>query len=592
MSLYESDIPNKMISEIEPHLVKVFGEMSEDEKKAVLEHMSWVRIKGRDHLFRQNDEGDALYILIHGRVKVFRWEGGKKEALAELSPGDIMGEMALISDDLRNADIVAIRDSHLVSISRERFEDLYAKFPVLGLNISRLLLNRLAPDPTYRKMRRVKNVMVIPGNRHSDVGTFMAEIQRLMPHKSIEIVGNKACGPNYHKLDYQGISFSEVVTLTDHMEKSNDLVFYRTDNEITEWTRFCLRQADEILIVLDTRDSVSREAREFVLMDEEMQAYISVVLLQSHGDLPQYSSVFFQDRTPESHFHLREHSEKDYRRIIRHLTDETTGLVLAGGGARGMAHLGVWKAIRELDLQIDMIGGTSMGAFMGGVMSFDWDFDKIYEICKEIAHSRPSSDFNPIPYVSLIRGSNLDRILKKYYLHHDIEDCIIPFYCISTNLTKVSQHVHTHGNMFKAIRASGSLPGVVPPVPIDQNWHVDGGIIENFPVEYMVERGIKKIIGVSFDPGTNPSTTLTEIPGFRRQITNGLLKSDPEQRIPSVIETVMLSTTAYSQSRQQRSEQLADILITPDVSQYGLLEWKAFEAVVAAGYEVAIRELG
>jgi NTE family protein len=256
-----------------------------------------------------------------------------------------------------------------------------------------------------------------------------------------------------------------------------------------------------------------------------------------------------------------------------------------------MAHLGVWKAIRELNIHIDAIGGTSMGAFLGGVMAFDWDFERIYEICKEIAHSRPSSDFNPIPYASLIRGGNLDKTLKKYYLEHDIEDCIIPFYCISTNLTTVSQHIHSHGNMFKAIRASGSLPGIVPPVPIKNHWHVDGGIIENFPVEHMVEMGMKKIIGVSFDPGTNPSTVHSDIPGLKSQILNGLFKTTPELQIPSVIETVMLSTTANSQSRQKKSEAMVDTLVVPDVSQYGLLEWKSFDKVVEVGYESAMREM-
>ena len=145
--------------------------------------------------------------------------------------------------------------------------------------------------------------------------------------------------------------------------------------------------------------------------------------------------------------------------------------------------------------------------------------------------------------------------------------------------------------MYRAIRASGSIPAVVPPVPIDGHWHVDGGIYDNFPVEEMIQKGIQKIIGVSFLTGEPKLTKHVNVPSVTQQIKHGLFKTDPELKIPSLIENVMLSTTANSYHKQLNAQAKTDWIINPDVSKYGLLEWKCFENVVEIGYQEAMEVL-
>ena len=151
--------------------------------------------------------------------------------------------------------------------------------------------------------------------------------------------------------------------------------------------------------------------------------------------------------------------------------------------------------------------------------------------------------------------------------------------------------VHHRGNMFRAIRASGSLPAIVPPVPIDNNWHVDGGVVDNFPVQEMINQGVDRIIGVSFESGNNPRSPYTEIPSFWNQVNHGLLKRSKDLPIPSIFDAIMLSTTANSALKQKSAEEKVDILITPEVSHFGLLEWAAYDKVITAGYESAIKVL-
>ena len=353
-----------------------------------------------------------------------------------------------------------------------------------------------------------------------------------------------------------------------------------------------MRQSDEILVLVDPQKKLDIESSASYLDDSRILANKTLVLLHPKGkDHPKGTHEFIEKTKCQYHYHIREARKEDLQRLGRHLLDQQIGLVLAGGGARGMAHLGVWRAIKELEIPVDCIGGTSMGAFLGGVMAQDIDTKELHEIVKGIAYSKPSRDINPVPYLSIIRGKNLNKVLKQHYLSYEIEDCIIPFYCISTDLTEVAPFVHHRGNMFKAIRASGSLPGIVPPVPIEGHWHVDGGIIDNFPVREMIRKTIKTIIGVSFNLGDNPSTQHMEIPNMKKQILHGLFKTKDEYNLPSIIEMVMLSTTANSQSRQNQAEKMVDVLIRPDVSEFGLLEWTAFEKVVESGYNAAMEAL-
>lgn len=588
----QTSIPVSFLTVVKQLLWKAFGEVNEDELEAIVKNSLWLTVLGGEKLFAQGDNSDALFLLVHGRMKAFRTQEDKRAVLGEISPGELIGEMGLISEDARNAEIIATRDCHLVKIEKKNFKSLYFRFPNLAWNISRLIIDRFAHPTGRRRPRKIKNVSFIQGNSGGNVDQLIQELFEVQGKRTYHCLTNSITHSDYQRIDAEGRSPGELVSLTNKIEDAYDLIFYRSDDIRTSWTNFCVRQADEIVIVANANQPIQLHLDTLVKEKKRSISSISVVLqYHERNEKPKNTHSRIEHLHPNFHFHLRTGVRKDVERLNRHLTDTSIGLVLAGGGARGMAHVGVWRALRELDIPVDKVCGTSMGAFLGGIMAFDLDARSIYEIVQEIAYSKPSSDINPIPYVSVIRGKNLDRVLKKYYEGKFIEDCVLPFFCISTDLTNIQAATHFTGDMFKAIRASGSLPGIVPPVPIEKCWHVDGGIIENFPVQQMIEWHADKIIGVSFDQGSNPGSGHKDIPTLKSQLLHGLLKRDEAMQIPSIMEAVMLSTTANSQSRQQQSEALVDVLIRPDVGQYGMLEWKAFEKVVEAGYNAAISRL-
>ena len=182
--------------------------------------------------------------------------------------------------------------------------------------------------------------------------------------------------------------------------------------------------------------------------------------------------------------------------MARCLAGVAIGVVFGGGGARGLAHIGVIRALREAGVPIDMIGGTSMGAVIAGALGMGFDWKDILEISRTgwLRH-KPHKEYT-LPFISLIRTRVLDRWAKEVYGDTDIEDMWLNFYCVSCNLTTSETVIFERGPLWKAVRASASLPGVFVPVLRDGNVFVDGAIVNNLPGDIMRKRSCQKVIVV------------------------------------------------------------------------------------------------
>lgn len=196
---------------------------------------------------------------------------------------------------------------------------------------------------------------------------------------------------------------------------------------------------------------------------------------------------------------LQEHKD-DFLRLARILTGQAIGLVLGGGGARGISHVGVIKALEDHGIPVDVIGGTSIGAFVGGLYAKDYDFVPVYGRVKTFA-GRMSSLWRSlfdltIPLTSYLTGHDFNRGIWKAFGDARIEDFWIKYYANSTNLTDSVMEVHTNGYAWKYIRASMTLASLLPPITDDGNMLLDGGYIDNLTVTEMQRRGVKHIIAV------------------------------------------------------------------------------------------------
>jgi NTE family protein len=275
--------------------------------------------------------------------------------------------------------------------------------------------------------------------------------------------------------------------------------------------------------------------------------------------------------------------------------------VLAGGGAKGFAHVGVIKALEEADIDVDFVGGTSIGAIMGMVLALGLDAGKIATAVHKAFLLHPkgnvTGDYNFVPLVSLIKGlrshnATIAAVRDATDADIDMEDTWKTFFVVASNFTTGSEAVLLRGSLARNVIASYAIPGALPPVFIGGNMMYDGGTFNNFPVDVMAQLGAGQIIGVDLSTDHGRMFDIDRVPGTFALLRDKLRPlSKQRYRLPSMPETLLTSSFITSTSKQKAMRKFVDLLFQPRIPRVGLLDWKRYDDVVAAGYNHARKVL-
>jgi NTE family protein len=260
-------------------------------------------------------------------------------------------------------------------------------------------------------------------------------------------------------------------------------------------------------------------------------------------------------------------------------------VVLSGGGARAYAHIGVLKALRELDVAVDLIGGTSMGAVIAAGVAIGWDAQEMDQRIREaFVATSPLSDL-AMPFLALTRGVEVDRRLEQHFGDVEISDLWMPFFCVSTNLTTGLLKEHRAGRLRDALRASISLPGILPPVVEGGEVLVDGALVRNLPADLMRERhdGLTLGVDVAHAAGLEPEDLEFHPKGLQWLTSGGWHKGPP---IVSVL--IRSATLPTAKIMALGVSEHLDVLIAPELDGIGLQDWKAYDRAVEEGYQAAL----
>jgi predicted acylesterase/phospholipase RssA len=302
------------------------------------------------------------------------------------------------------------------------------------------------------------------------------------------------------------------------------------------------------------------------------------------------TAAWLAQRRIDFHVHLREGVASDIGRVVRIVAGRALGLVLAGGAARGFAHLGVYRAMQELDLPVDWIGGTSLGAIMAGALASPHDLDAAVAIAREaFVKGKPFSDFT-LPLVSLISGQRMDRLLRTH-LDLRIADLPTPFYCVSCHLDTGTMHVHERGYLPDALCASAAIPGIIPPAVVDRRLAVDGSVINNLPVDIMQRKPVGTIVAVDLSVDQVVPVDYPRVPSSWAILRGRYLPFARKYRVPGLSTVLLRATELGTLERVRKLGAEADLLLRPPVRQFGMTEVKSFDHIVQAGYQHARQEL-
>ena len=519
-------------------------------------------------------------------------DGGR---VAELGRGDVVGELGLLDDAPRSATVRAVRDSTLATLTAEMFEELVIRSPALMLHVARGVISRLRTQP--RRSGRAASLTVAvtaPLDTGPLLDGIVAEIAKFgsVRHLSSTRVDQILNRPDISQAAAANVGVPRLSELMHEADVGNDHVVLEADPGLTGWTRRSLRQADRVLLIVSAQPGAEERQRIGDLVGqldgvEHVRRMVAIVH-PATTDRPRATDRLLAEVGAHEVVHLRAGHDDHVRRLARLASGHGVGLVLSGGGARGFAHLGALRALRESGVPVDAVGGCSMGAPVAAGIALDFDDAELIALAEKQFHRL--LDYT-VPVVALLKGQRISRNIDDNFGTFDIEDLWLPFYCVSTNLTTSRLHVHRRGPSAVAIRASVAIPGVLPPVPFEGDLLVDGGVLNNLPVQVMrSDSTIGTVIAVDVAPQRGPRARsdfghyVSGVRALRSTVGRG---ASDYPSVSSVLLRSMLTGAVHNQQRSMRDGDV-DLLLQLDLPGVGLLDFERVQEVAQIGYDNAV----
>lgn len=521
--------------------VPLFAGVDDGVLCALEEQAAERRLLAGESLFHQGDPADDLHVVLQGRLRVTVTDGEGTRDVAELGPGAAVGELALLTGAPRAASVRAVRDTRLLTLPGPAFAQRLATDPDLAGSVARELARQvqgsggmpLAPArPALLAIRALGGAAPVREVAHSLA-------HALAPFGAVELLERGTTDD------------------VDAAERRCAHVVLADGGGDEAWSALCARQADRTLLVAPAGSRADGPApdADLVLLGPHDGAELRA-LLDAVG--------------PRAHHRLAtvQHEDPGAQRLARRLVGRSLGLVLSGGGARGYAHIGVLEVLEAEGIVVDRFGGCSMGALIAAMAAAGWGADEIRARCDvELVRRSPFNDYT-LPRVALIRSRKAARMLERLFEGLTIEELPKPLVTVSADLLSSTVVEHRRGSVIEAVGASMSIPGLAPPLARGGQLLVDGGVLNNLPVDALAGAREGPIVAVD----------------VIRQARPGARDSAP---VPSILETLSRATVLGSVERAERNRDLALVVVTPDVQDVQLRDFSALDRAIDAGREAA-----
>ena len=431
--------------------------------------------------------------------------------------------------------------------------------------------------------------------------------------------------------------------LADLEERYGMLLYIADTNVTSPWTQTCISQADCILLVGLAEGSPGMGEYEGFLLGMKTTARKELVLLHvdrystpgltrkwlrnrlwingghhhiqmafrtntepAHPQVKRFSTALKQ-RVQVLQAEIQKYTSRrirqtplysadtpfkgDFHRLARRLCGKSVGLVLGGGGARGISQIGVIRALEEAGIPIDIIGGTSIGAFIGALYARDADVVPMYGRAKKFA-GRMGSMWRfaldlTYPSASYTTGHEFNRGIFKTFGDSQIEDFWLDFYCNTTNISKSRSEYHNSGYVWRYVRASMSLAALIPPMCDEGSMLLDGGYVDNLTVAHMKSLGAETIFAVdvgSLDDNL-PQAFGDSLSGAWALLNRwNPFSSFPNPPTLSEIQARLAYVSSVDALERAKTSP-GCLYMRPPIDPYGTLDFGKFDEIYRVGYE-------
>lgn len=563
--------------------------LTAEQRKCLLDAMTHRHVLRGETLIAAGALPDRLFIVLHGR---FRVEPLHKSGSSQIISRDgIIGAAAFLSGKAVQQTVTASRDSTVLQLERAAFDRIAAACPETFLAILRQFMHDLgepaAPKLTVPASETQRIVTVVQAGGEQVPPGFWSALRRALEHAGATVVD---AGDISRRFGQEAIDRQHLAEMLNGLASEGGPLVCLTDPTLTGWTERAIAQADEVIIAARGPAPVGElsDIERAVLGLHEVRN-LRLVRVHDHRTPTTAGTADWLARIDAfmSH-HVALEDQADFLSLTRFITNRAIGFVAGGGGGLGAAHVGVFRAFSEANVEFDIFGGTSVGAAMLAGFCRLEDAERLDLGAHRIFVESKSFKRFSVPKYGLLDHQNFDRALQREYGEHTlIEDCWRPFFAVATNLSTKSPEIIRRGLVWKAVRASSAIPGMLPPMyTSDGMMLVDGGIMDNAPLDAM--RGLKSgpnvLVHFNTAEARRYKVDYDALPG-RAQLLSGLL--NPFQRLPRAPSpTSVLWRSLLVHQKDDLNLGPGDMELRPPRSRgASVIDFSKHRQVYLAGYE-------
>ncbi|HXW59814.1 MAG TPA: patatin-like phospholipase family protein [Solirubrobacteraceae bacterium] len=544
--------------------VPVLAGLSDELLEALAHQLVELRVRAGEWIMREGEVAESAFIVVGGRVEVLD-ERPPETLIRVLRRGDVLGELALLREGTRSASARAHRDTELLELARTGFEGLIQQAPSFALGLTRAMGAQLAASRTPVAAAPPRTIAVVGLDRGAPVAQTADEVADVLGmHGTVA------------RLNMGGLA------AIDQAERDADRVVLCGGVEPEDpWTRICTHESDLVIALTSGAPARPWLERAPALRGCELVVFGPGVASEAIARLqPREVQVIAQSSM----------ARPALQATARRLAGRSLGLVLSGGGARALAHLGALEELAAAGLRFDRVAGVSLGSLVAATAAMGLTPAEVYETFeRSFRATNPTRDFT-VPAFSLLRGTRVRRLLDEVFGERRIEELPLRFFCLSCDLVEREPVLHRTGRVVDAVYPSFAIPGVFPPVArADGRLLVDGGVLDNLPVATMARSGEGPVIAVDVTGGIGrfQNTSRPRLARLARPVRRLLTGS--EAQVPGLAETMLRTLTVGSVDTVAAARLHAALVITPSVDGIGLTEWGAISRVRELG-RAAVRE--
>ena len=582
------------------HMSHLFEGLNEKVVRQLVNEMEILSISSNTMLLTQHDVSNDLYVVVDGRFQIYQVLDSVVEELSVVGRGQSLGEIGLISQSPRLANVLAIRDSTVARLTHAAYENILKAFPIeINQTFVRSVINHLSSSKKYpfKAAETFALVNLSVNDKAQITRQLVSALDEFGPATFLNSDSVDAA------FSLKGVAQStfdnelnrSLLPWLSEQEIAYRYLVYVADDSMTQWTKRCLRQADHVLFLADAEGESRPTQLEQLILNELDSKRVKKTLLLNHSlsnAIPVNSVNWLRGRAFDIHHHIRSGVEADFSRVARFLAGKAIGIVLGGGGARGFAHIGVIRAFRTLNIPIDLVGGNSMGALISAQYAMQWTDTEMVNKTRQLCLQ---GDSFTLPVISLFSGKKMTKGLRAMFADRGIEDLWLHFFSVSCNISRATVMTHDRGSLLAAVLNSNTPPGLFPPQVVDGDLLVDGALLNNVPIDVMAEMNSGgTIIAVDVNAREdllNNTENCGGVSGWKVLINKLNPMADKVNR-PSLIEILSRASIIGGLAQRKKGlDGIADLYLQPPVNEFPLTAYKQAEKIEEAGYQYAMNEL-